>query len=128
MCAKLISTCLQASRNKRCNLQALWTLIYLVLLFLLPPHGCLSPFSHLSSGTRGSARGSEPDPICAVAMLPAGIPEGALQPAPQALPVCITTPYTHPHWTSAAIYLLNGKSSTEIASFFFFQVLCPHSR
>lgn len=119
MCAKLISPCLQASRNKRCNLQAPWTSIYLVLLLLLPPHGCLSHFSHLS-WDEGSARGFEPDPTSAVTVLPAGAPGGAVQPAPQALPACITTPYTHPHWTGAAIYLLNRKSSTAMAFFF-----CP---
>lgn len=69
MCAKLISTCLHASRNKRCNLQAPWTLIYLVLLLLLPPHGCLSHFLRLSSGMRDQqeARGRIPSmlsPCC----------------------------------------------------------------
>lgn len=121
MHAKLILTCLHASRNRRCNLQAPWTLIYLVplLLLLLPPHSCLSH----SSGMRDQQE-AEPDAICAVATLPADVPEGALQPAPQALPVCITTPYTHPHWTSTAIYLLNGKSSTEAAAAFFFSPRC----
>lgn len=111
MCAKLISTCLHASRNKRCNLQAPWTLIYLVLLLLLPPHGwatsCVSPLGWGISKRLGA--GSHPCCHHAAGRCPwRGFTIS---------PVCMTTPYTYPHWTGAAIYLLNRKSRTQTAFF-----------
>lgn len=64
MCAKSSSTCLQVSSNKRCNLQAPWTSIYLLLFLLLRPHGCQSHFPHLSSGRRDQQEGRSPTHGC----------------------------------------------------------------
>lgn len=63
-CAKPSSTCLQASSNKRCNLQAPWTSICLLLFLLLPPHGCSNHFSHLSSGRRDQQEHRSPTHGC----------------------------------------------------------------
>lgn len=108
LCVKLIFTCLQASRNKRCHLQSPRTLICLVLLSP-PPRGSRSP-----------------GPVAGPAVLPAA---GRCPRQPQpALPHCPSCSRT-----SAAMNSPHGKPTAQTAAFFCFvsflpQVLCPRSR